>query len=85
MHLIPLADRVLIDPIANDQMTAGGLLLPEGAEGRPYRGVVQAVGSKVKDVKPGDKVIFSKYAGGPFKFEGKSVHLITEENVLAIE
>ena len=75
-HLIPLGDRVVVQREESGQKTAGGILLPDSAKDKPARGVVVSVGEgKLTDkgtrqplqVKPGDRVVFTSYAGEPFK------------------
>ncbi len=89
MNIRPIGDRVLIDPIKEESVTAGGLYLPEGAEGRSYRGVVKAAGpgtaKNPMTVKVGQTVLFSKYSGAPLKIGGQEFHLIALDNILAIE
>ncbi|SEO62632.1 co-chaperone GroES [Paenibacillus sp. OV219] len=88
----PLGERVLIEPIAKEETTASGILLPETAKEKPQEGKVIAVGSgAVKDgvrialeVKEGDRVLFSKYAGTEVKFEGKELLIMKESDIHAI-
>lgn len=81
----PIGNRILIRPSASDEMSAGGILIPETARPRSNRGEVIAVGPKVKDVKPGDHVVFSKYSGAPHRFNGEEMYLVLEDAVLAVE
>jgi chaperonin GroES len=89
----PLADRVVILPVAEEVKTASGLVLPENVKEKPQTGEVVAVGAgRVLDsgtriepeVKVGDKVIFSKYSGDEVKLDGVEYKVIEERNVLAI-
>jgi chaperonin GroES len=88
----PLGERVLIEPIAKEETTASGILLPENAKEKPQEGKVIAVGSgTVKDgarialeVKEGDRVLFSKYAGTEVKYEGKELLIMKESDIHAI-
>jgi chaperonin GroES len=88
----PLGDRVVIEPIAKEETTASGIVLPETAKEKPQEGKVVAVGSgHLKDgeripleLKEGDRVIFSKYAGTEVKIEGKEYLIMREGDVLAI-
>ncbi|AZN43394.1 MULTISPECIES: co-chaperone GroES [Paenibacillus] len=88
----PLGERVLIEPIAKEETTASGILLPETAKEKPQEGKVIAVGSgAVKDgvrialeVKEGDRVLFSKYAGTEVKYEGKELLIMKESDIHAI-
>ncbi|QGQ98494.1 co-chaperone GroES [Paenibacillus psychroresistens] len=88
----PLGDRVVIEAIAKEEKTASGIVLPDNAKEKPQEGKVVAVGSgHLKDgartpleVKEGDKVLFSKYAGTEVKFEGKELLIMRESDILAI-
>ena len=89
----PLADRVLIEPAPAEEKTAGGIIIPETAKEKPIEGKVLAVGtgkilddgSKAPlDVKKGDKVLFSKYAGSEVKIEGEDLLIMREDDVLAV-
>lgn len=88
----PLGERVLIEPIAKEETTASGIVLPDTAKEKPQEGKVIAVGSgAVKDgvrvaleVKEGDRVLFSKYAGTEIKYEGKEYLIMKESDIHAI-
>jgi chaperonin GroES len=88
----PLGDRVVIEAIAKEEKTASGIVLPDNAKEKPQEGKVVAVGSgHLKEgvrlpleVKEGDKVLFSKYAGTEVKFEGKELLIMRESDILAI-
>lgn len=88
----PLGERVLVEPIAKDVTTASGIVLPDTAKEKPQEGKVVAVGSGVlKDgqrialeVKPGDRVLFSKYAGTEIKYDGKEYLIMKESDIHAI-
>lgn len=88
----PLGDRVLIEASAKEETTASGIVLPDTAKEKPQEGRVIAVGGGVlKDgeripleVKEGDKIIFSKYAGTEVKFEGRELLIMRESDILAI-
>ncbi|MFK7697018.1 co-chaperone GroES [Paenibacillus sp. HJGM_3] len=88
----PLGDRVIIEPIAKEETTASGIVLPDTAKEKPQEGKVVAAGiGSVKDgqrtpleVKEGDRVLFSKYAGTEVKFEGKELLIMRESDILAI-
>jgi len=88
----PLGDRVVIEAIAKEETTASGIVLPDNAKEKPQEGKIVAVGSgALKDgeripleVKVGDRVLFSKYAGTEVKFEGKELLIMRESDVLAI-
>lgn len=88
----PLGDRVVIEAVAKEETTASGIVLPDSAKEKPQEGKVVAVGSGVwKDneripleVKEGDRVIFSKYAGTEVKFEGRELLIMRESDILAV-
>ncbi|GGD94735.1 co-chaperone GroES [Paenibacillus nasutitermitis] len=88
----PLGERVLVEPIAKEETTASGILLPDTAKEKPQEGKVIAVGSgTLKDgarialeVKEGDRVLFSKYAGTEVKYEGKELLIMKESDIHAI-
>jgi chaperonin GroES len=88
----PLGERVLVEPIAKEVTTASGILLPETAKEKPQEGKVVAVGSGVLvdgqrvalEVKPGDRVLFSKYAGTEIKVDGKEYLIMKENDIHAI-
>jgi chaperonin GroES len=89
--LTPLGDRVIVEPIEREDMTASGIVLPDTAREKPQEGTVLAVGNgklgedgkrQPLDVQEGDRVIFAKYAGTEFKLEGDRKVLILKENDL---
>jgi len=89
----PLGDRVVIEALAKEEMTKSGIVLPDTVKEKPQEGKVVAVGSgrtlengqKVSlDVKVGDKIIFSKYAGTEVKIEGTEYLIISERDILAV-
>ena len=89
----PLGDKVLVKRIDAEAMTAGGIVLPDTAKEKPKRGRVQAVGDgKLLDsgeraklqVKKGDEVLFTSYAGTEIKIEGEEFMIMDESDVLAI-
>lgn len=90
--LKPLGDRVIIEPIAIEETTASGIVLPETAKEKPQEGRVIAVGSgRIEDgkrvpleVQEGNKVIYSKYAGTEVKYDGKELLIMRENDILAI-
>ena len=92
MKLKPLGDRVVIKPIEQEEITAGGIVLPESAKEKPQRGLIVAVGpgkfedgNRVElDVKEGDTILFAKYAGTEIKIEGEKVLILRESDILAI-
>lgn len=84
----PLADRVLIEPIAAETKTASGIIIPDTAKEKPQEGTVVAVGPGKKDepttVKVGDKVLYGKYSGSELKLEGKDYLIVKEGDLLGI-
>jgi chaperonin GroES len=91
--LVPVGDRIVVKRLEADNKTAGGIVLPDTAKEKPAEGKVLAVGSGkvLKDgstgacqVKKGDRVLFSSYAGTEVKFEGEDVLLMSESDVLAV-
>ena len=92
MKLKPLGNRVVVEPIEQEDITAGGIVLPETAKEKPQKGTVIAAGpGEFKDgqlveleVKEGDQVLFAKYAGTEIKVEGKKLLILRESDLLAI-
>ena len=84
----PLSDRVLIEPAAAETKTASGIFIPDTAKEKPQKGTVVAVGNGKKDytmtVKVGDVVLYGKYSGTEFKYEGKDYLIMKEEDIFAI-
>jgi len=87
----PLGGRVLVEPIEQDEMTPGGIILPETAKEKPQEGKVLAVGPGDRDdegkrialdVKVGDKVLFAKYSGTEVKMDGKKLLILRESDIL---
>jgi len=94
MNLRPLGDRVLVEPVEQEDTFAGGqLVLPETAKEKPQQGNVIAVGEGRRDedgeripmdVKTGDRVLFAKYAGTEIKIDGKKMLIMKETDILGI-
>jgi chaperonin GroES len=85
ISLKPLGDRVVIEPIEQDSMTAGGIVLPDTAKEKPQEGTVLAVGPDVEaELTEGDRVMYAKYAGTEVKMDGKEVIILREDDILAI-
>ncbi|MEN2434395.1 co-chaperone GroES [Weeksellaceae bacterium A-14] len=84
----PLADRVLVEPIAAETKTASGIIIPDTAKEKPQEGTVVAVGPGKKDepltVKAGDKVIYGKYSGSELNIDGKDYLIVRESDLLGI-
>lgn len=89
--LVPLADRVVVEPIEQEEVTASGIILPETAKEKPQRGKVLAAGPGkmvegqrvAMDVKVGDVVIFDKWGGKEVKIDEKKYLIINESDILA--
>ena len=91
--LKPLGSRVVIEPVEQDEVTAGGIVLPETAKEKPQKGKILSVGPGDRDVggkripmdvKVGDTVLYAKYAGTEIKVDGKKLLILKESDVLAI-
>lgn len=89
----PLGNRIVVEPVEQEEITAGGIVLPEAAKEKPQQGFVLAVGPGERDekgnripmdVKNGDKVLFAKYSGTELKLDGKKVLILRESDLLAI-
>lgn len=89
----PLGDRVIIAALPQDEMTKGGIILPDTAKEKPQQGEVVAVGKgKISDtgetiamsVKAGDKVLYGKYSGTEVKIDGTEYLIVKESEILAI-
>jgi len=93
LNLKPLGSRVVIEPIEQEEITAGGIVLPETAKEKPQQGMILAVGQGDRDedgkripmdVSVGDKVLFAKYSGTEIKMDGKKLLILRESDILAI-
>ena len=88
MNIKPLADRVLILPMAAEEKTIGGIIIPDTAKEKPLQGKVIAVGNGTKDeemvIAVGDHVLYGKYAGTELEFEGEKYLIMRQSDVLAI-
>ena len=88
LKIKPLADRVIIEPAAAEEKTAGGIIIPDTAKEKPQKGKVMAVGTGKKDepmtVKKGDVVLYGKYAGTEITVEGKDYLIMKESDIYAI-
>jgi chaperonin GroES len=84
----PLHDRVIIKPAPSTEKTAGGIIIPDTAKEKPQRGIVVAAGPGKKDepltVKNGDEVLYGKFAGTEFQYEGQQLLIMRESDILAI-
>lgn len=93
MKIRPLQDRVIVKRLAEEERTKGGIFIPDTAKEKPQQGEVVAVGKgKVADdgklvkldVKKGDRILFSKYAGTEVKIEGEDHLIMREDDILGI-
>jgi chaperonin GroES len=93
MKIKPLYDRILVKRLEEQEKTAGGLYIPDSAKEKPLEALVVAVGAgKVQEdgslrkleVKPGDKILFSKYSGSDIKIDGTEHLILREDDVLAV-
>ncbi len=93
MKIRPLQDRILVKRIEEEEVSSGGIIIPDSAKEKPQEGKVIAVGKgkigedgKVRplDVKKGDKVLFSKYGGTEVNIEGDEHLIIREDDVLGV-
>ena len=89
----PLGDRVWVEPIEQEEMTASGIVLPETAKEKPQEGKVLAAGPGARDdkgkrqpldVEVGDRVLFAKYSGTEIKHNGTKYLIMRESDILAI-
>ena len=92
LNLRPLGDRVWVEPIEGEEMTASGIVLPETAKEKPQEGKVLAAGPGARDdkgerqpldVKVGDRVLFAKYSGTEIKQNGTKYLIMSESDILA--
>ncbi len=88
LSIRPLADRVIVEPSAAETKTASGIIIPDTAQEKPQEGIIVAAGNGKADepmtVKVGDKVLYGKYAGTEFKYEGSDYLIMRESDILAI-
>ena len=93
LKLKPLGGRVIVEPIEQEEMTAGGIILPETAKEKPQDGKLLASGPGERDdngallpmeVNVGDKVLYAKYSGTEVKVDGKKLLILRESDILAI-
>ena len=93
LKLKPLGGRVIVEPIEQEEMTAGGIILPETAKEKPQEGKILAAGPGERDekgariamdVNVGDKVLYAKYSGTEVKVDGKKLLILRESDILAV-
>ncbi len=89
----PLEDRVLVEPLEEEEITSSGIVLPDSAREKPQRGRVLAVGPGRLDrkgnrqpvpVEPGDEILFGKYAGNEVEFDGVDYKVLRADEILAV-
>jgi chaperonin GroES len=92
-NLKPLGNRLVVEPIEQEERTAAGIILPETAKEKPQQGVVVAVGPgallecgkrQEMSVKVGEKVLYAKYGGTEVKMGGRTLLILREDDVLAV-
>jgi chaperonin GroES len=93
MKIKPLHDRVIVERLASEEKTAGGIIIPDTAKEKPQEGKVIAVGEGRRDkngnliepeVKKGDRVLFSRWGGTEVKIDGEEYLIMKEEDILAV-
>ena len=93
MKFKPLQDRVLVRRLAQEDKTAGGIIIPDTAKEKPMEGEVVAVGPGARgddgklhplDVKPGDRILFGKWSGSEVKIDGEELIIMKESDILGI-
>jgi chaperonin GroES len=93
INLKPLGSRVVIEPLESEEVTAGGIVLPDTAKEKPQKGTILAAGPGDRDdegkrialdVKVGDVVLYAKYSGTEIKVDGKKLLILRESDILAI-
>ena len=93
MNLRPLHDRLLVKRVEKEQTTAGGIIIPDTAKEKPQEALVVAVGNGKRlddgnvlplEVKVGDTILFSKYAGTEVKIEGEEHLILREDDIIGI-
>ncbi len=89
----PLGDRVVIRPTPREEMTKSGIVLPDTAKEKPQEGTITAAGPgrinddgkrEAMDVRVGDKVLYSKYAGTDFRFHDEDLLIVSQKDILAV-
>ncbi len=93
MKIRPLQDRVMVKRLEEETKTAGGIIIPDTAKEKPQKGEIIAAGPGKKnedgklqplDIKAGDKVLFSKYAGTEIKVEGEELLIMREDDIMGV-
>lgn len=87
MSIKPLADRILVKPLAAEEKTIGGIIIPDSAKEKPAKGEIIAVGAGTKDeemiLKVGDIILYGKYAGTEIEHEGEKFLIMLQNDALA--
>jgi len=92
INLKPLDDRIVVEPLEAEEVTAGGIVLPDSAQEKPHRGIVVAVGPGrllesgergALSIAVGDEVIYGKYGGSDIEVDGREVKILREADILA--
>ena len=87
MSIKPLADRILVKPLAAEEKTIGGIIIPDSAKEKPAKGEIIAVGTGTKDeemiLKIGDIILYGKYAGTEIEHEGETYLIMRQNDALA--
>jgi chaperonin GroES len=93
MKIRPLADRIVVKRLEQEEKTKGGIIIPDTAKEKPIQAEVIAVGSgkmqkngkiRALEVKPGDKILIGKYSGNEVKLDGVEHVILSEDDVLAV-
>ncbi len=88
LKIRPLADRVLVEPAAAEEKTAGGIIIPDTAKEKPMKGTIVAVGPGKKDepmtVKVGETVLYGKYAGTEITIDSVNYLIMRESDIVAV-
>ena len=93
MSIKPIGDKIAIKPVAAEEVTKGGIVLPGSAQQKPQQGEVIAVGGGILlqngeraplEVKVGDKVVYAKHAGTEVKFNGEEFVILSEKDILVV-
>jgi chaperonin GroES len=93
MKFRPLHDRVVVEPLEEDQKTAGGIIIPDTAKEKPMQGKIISAGPGTRgedgklqqlDVKKGDKILYGKWSGTEVKLDGKTLLIMRETDIMGI-
>ncbi len=84
MRFDPLKDRVLIRRIEPDEISPGGIIIPDQAKEKPQEGEIIAAGAYCKEVARGDRVLFSKYSGTEIQVNQEDVLIVSEDDILGV-